>query len=112
MRSWGNTDSQSEKRHTGPGNQKHSTNSATGKPSYLPSKPTPPKPVEHNPSPDFKPSDTSELKAGQKVEHQKFGYGEVIKMEGASHNPIATIKFDMNGEKKIMLNYAKLRIID
>lgn len=112
MRSWGNTDSQTEKRQPGPGNQRQSSNSTPGKPSYLPSKPAPPKPVEHNPSADFKPSDTSELKAGQKVEHQKFGYGEVLKMEGATHNPIATIKFDINGEKKIMLNYAKLRIID
>jgi DNA helicase-2/ATP-dependent DNA helicase PcrA len=72
----------------------------------------PSKPVEHTPTADFKPSDTSELKAGQKVEHQKFGFGEVLKMEGAAHNPIATIKFDLNGEKKIMLNYAKLRILD
>ena len=32
-------------------------------------------------------------------------------MEGAAHNPIATVKFEHNGEKKIMLNYAKLRII-
>jgi DNA helicase-2/ATP-dependent DNA helicase PcrA len=112
MRGWGNADSQSEKRQTGPGNQRQSSNSTPSKPSYLPSKPAPSKPVEHKPSDDFKPSDTSELKAGQKVEHQKFGYGEVLRMEGASHNPIATIKFDINGEKKIMLNYAKLRIID
>jgi DNA helicase-2/ATP-dependent DNA helicase PcrA len=69
------------------------------------------KPVVHLPSPDFAPSDTSDLQAGQKVEHQKFGFGEVLKMEGAAHNPIATIKFDLNGEKKIMLNYAKLRIV-
>jgi DNA helicase-2/ATP-dependent DNA helicase PcrA len=33
-------------------------------------------------------------------------------MEGAAHNPVATIKFALNGEKKIMLNYAKLRIVD
>jgi len=32
-------------------------------------------------------------------------------MEGAAHNPVATVKFEKNGEKKIMLNYAKLRII-
>jgi DNA helicase-2/ATP-dependent DNA helicase PcrA len=32
-------------------------------------------------------------------------------MEGAAHNPIATIQFEQNGEKKIMLNYAKLRIV-
>jgi DNA helicase-2/ATP-dependent DNA helicase PcrA len=67
---------------------------------------------EHTPSPDFAPSDTSNLQTGQKVEHQKFGFGEVIKMEGAAHNPIATVKFEHNGEKKIMLNYAKLRILE
>jgi len=66
---------------------------------------------EHIPSPDFAPSDTSHLQEGQKVEHQKFGFGEVIKMEGAAHNPIATVKFEHNGEKKIMLNYAKLRVL-
>jgi DNA helicase-2/ATP-dependent DNA helicase PcrA len=67
--------------------------------------------VDHIPSKDFVASDTSNLQAGQKVEHMKFGFGEVIKMEGSAHNPIATVKFDLNGEKKIMLNYAKLRII-
>jgi DNA helicase-2/ATP-dependent DNA helicase PcrA len=67
---------------------------------------------EHIPSPDFVASDTSNLQPGQKVEHQKFGFGEVIKMEGAAHNPVATVKFELNGEKKIMLNYAKLRIIE
>jgi len=67
---------------------------------------------EHVPSADFVPSDTSNLQAGQKVEHQKFGFGEVLKMEGAAHNPIATVKFELNGEKKIMLNYAKLRIVE
>ncbi|MEO6490744.1 MAG: UvrD-helicase domain-containing protein [Ferruginibacter sp.] len=66
---------------------------------------------EHVPTDNFVASDTSQLQAGQKVEHQKFGFGEVVKMEGASHNPIATIHFEMNGEKKIMLNYAKLRIL-
>lgn len=67
---------------------------------------------EHIPSPDFVPSDTSNLQVGQRVEHQKFGFGEVTKMEGSAHNPVATVKFELNGEKKIMLNYAKLRIIE
>ena len=71
-----------------------------------------PQTKEHIPSADFVASDTSNLQAGQKVEHQKFGFGEVMKMEGAAHNPIATVQFDLNGEKKIMLNYAKLRIIE
>jgi len=81
-------------------------------PSYLPPKGVPAKVKEHVPSPDFAASDTSNLKEGQKIEHQKFGFGEVMKMEGAAHNPIATVKFEHNGEKKIMLNYAKLRIVE
>ncbi len=67
--------------------------------------------VEHTPSADFVASDTSELKAGQRVEHQKFGFGEVVKIEGSAQNPIALVKFELNGEKKIMLNYARLKII-
>ncbi|MEO7800648.1 MAG: UvrD-helicase domain-containing protein [Ginsengibacter sp.] len=67
---------------------------------------------EHTPTPGFTASNTSNLQEGQKVEHQKFGFGEVTKMEGAAHNPIATVKFEHNGEKKIMLNYAKLRIVN
>ena len=80
-----------------------------GKPSYA--VPVRPQLKEHVPSADFMASDTTKLEAGQKVEHQKFGYGEVVKLEGAAHNPIATINFENNGEKKIMLNYAKLRIV-
>jgi len=80
------------------------------KPSYA----TPARPTvkEHVPSTDFVASNTTDLTEGQKVEHMKFGFGVVAKMEGAAHNPIATINFELNGEKKIMLNYAKLRIMD
>jgi len=81
------------------------------KPSYLTSGPKQ-QTKEHIPSPDFKASDTRNLQVGQKVEHQKFGFGEVMKLEGATHNPIATVRFEHNGEKKIMLNYAKLRIVE
>ncbi len=80
-------------------------------PSYIAPKPTN-KTVEHTPSANFIASDTSKLQPGQKVEHQKFGFGQVMKMEGATHNPIATVIFNLNGEKKIMLNYAKLRIVE
>ena len=83
----------------------------TATPSYLAPKPVQ-KTIEHTPAADFVASDTSNLQAGQKVEHQKFGFGEVMKMEGAAHNPIATVNFELNGEKKIMLNYAKLRIVE
>jgi DNA helicase-2/ATP-dependent DNA helicase PcrA len=69
------------------------------------------KEVAHTPSENFVPSDISKLEVGMRVEHQKFGFGNVVKLEGSSHNPVATIKFDQNGEKKIMLNYAKLMIV-
>ena len=82
------------------------------KPAYLPVAPTTPKVVEHKPTSDFVPSDTSSLQTGQKVEHQKFGFGNVTAVEGSTHNPVATIQFELNGEKKIMLNYAKLRILE
>ena len=80
------------------------------KPSYL-APPTPPKVVPHIPSGNFEASDTSDLAVGQRVEHQKFGFGEVVQLEGSAHNPIATVRFELNGEKKIMLQYAKLRIV-
>lgn len=111
MKGWGSDGKQdnvreAEKRYGAAPEKKQTT------PSYLAPKGAPPKVVEHKPSEDFVASDTSNLQAGQKVEHQKFGFGEVMKMEGAAHNPIATVKFEHNGEKKIMLNYAKLRIVE
>jgi len=95
-------------RGMGPAPERKPENS---RPSYMPAAPKP-QAVNHIPSPDFAPSDTSGLQAGQKVEHQKFGFGEVVKVEGSAHNPVATVRFEHNGEKKIMLNYAKLRIVE
>lgn len=91
--------------------EKYGAPPAPTKPSYMPATPVAPKVIAHVPTADFTPSDTTGLQEGQKVEHQKFGFGEVLKMEGSAHNPIATVKFEHNGEKKIMLNYAKLRIV-
>lgn len=105
---WGKSSSaQAEKQYGPPPSRKKDT-----PPPYLGPKPVVQKVVEHKPSEDFVPTDTSNLQVGQRVEHQKFGFGEVVKMEGASHNPIATVKFEHNGEKKIMLNYAKLRVLE
>lgn len=100
-------DVQKAERKYGPPPSKSSENK---KPSYV--VPARPQTKEHTPSANFEASDTSNLQAGQKVEHQKFGYGVVSKMEGSAHNPIATVQFETNGEKKIMLNYAKLRIVE
>lgn len=67
--------------------------------------------ITHTPSANFAPCDITKLEEGMRVEHQKFGFGNVLKLEGSAHNPVATIKFDAAGEKKIMLNYAKLMIV-
>ena len=98
---------QTEKRYGTPPSKKENT-----KPSYISTVPVMQKIITHIPTENFEASDTSSLEAGQKVEHQKFGFGIVAKMEGSAHNPVATIDFENNGEKKIMLNYAKLRIVE
>ncbi len=69
-------------------------------------------PAEHKPSGNFVPSNPSELKAGVKVEHQKFGFGRITKMDmmGASHK--ATVDFETQGEKTLLLSFAKLRVVE
>lgn len=64
------------------------------------------------PSADFKPSDTSNLAAGNKVEHPKFGFGTVSKVETQAGQTKATIQFEGGvGEKTLLLSFAKLRIL-
>ncbi|AWW30068.1 ATP-dependent DNA helicase [Echinicola strongylocentroti] len=66
----------------------------------------------HTPSPDFKPSNTNNLTESMKVEHPKFGYGKVLKVEIEGLNKKATIGFDNFGEKTLLLSFAKLRIVE
>src|SRR5207249_1950580 len=66
----------------------------------------------HQPSPDFAADDFILIQTGMEVEHQRFGIGKVIHLEGNSRDKMATIFFQDNvGQKKIMLRYAKLRIV-
>jgi DNA helicase-2/ATP-dependent DNA helicase PcrA len=90
---------------------KLNTDSKPSKPSYMPVAPPSTLNKNHIPSENFTAADPSDLEAGMKIEHQKFGFGVIKEIEGSAHNPIALILFDKNGEKKIMLNYAKLSII-
>jgi len=66
----------------------------------------------HTPNPDFKPSNTNALQEGQLVEHPKFGFGKVQKIETEGLNKKASIQFEHFGEKTLLLSFAKLRIID
>ena len=60
--------------------------------------------------PNFVPSPISELKVGQRVEHNRFGGGLITEITGTFPDLKAKISFDEYGEKYIMLKYAKLRI--
>lgn len=84
------------------------------------SKPKPKKPVKttsllakaHKPTPGFAPSDTSNLQTGMEVEHERFGFGKVMQLEGPKNEQKATIFFKELGQKQLLLKFAKLRIID
>lgn len=67
--------------------------------------------AEHVPSADFQPSDISNLKAGDKVEHQKFGFGEVKRLDTLGASAKAIVHFESVGEKTLLLSFAKLRIL-
>ena len=60
---------------------------------------------------DFIPADASEIQLGQRVLHQKFGQGTVVKVEGVGPNKKASVDFDEGGNKMLMLKFAKLSIL-
>jgi DNA helicase-2/ATP-dependent DNA helicase PcrA len=66
----------------------------------------------HIPSPGFAPSDTSNLQVGMEVEHERFGFGKVISLEGNKPDVKATIFFKEIGQKQLLLKFAKLRILN
>ncbi|MFN8415831.1 MAG: 3'-5' exonuclease [Cytophagaceae bacterium] len=72
--------------------------------------PKTPAPGKYVPPADFKPSDTSSLSSGMKVEHPKFGYGKVKQVQQNGMDRKAVIEFDEVGEKTLILSFAKLRI--
>lgn len=68
-------------------------------------------PKAHTPSPGFAPSDTSDIQVGMEVEHERFGFGKVISLEGKKPDIKATIFFKDLGQKQLLLKFAKLRIL-
>jgi DNA helicase-2/ATP-dependent DNA helicase PcrA len=61
-------------------------------------------------NPDFIGDDTSNLQAGMKVAHQRFGNGTVLGIEGTGDNRKAQIDFGPQGKKMLVLKFAKLKI--
>ena len=56
-------------------------------------------------------SSSSSLREGCKIEHQRFGIGEVLKLEGSGENAKATVAFAHAGTKQLLLKFAKYTII-
>ena len=54
---------------------------------------------------------TLDLAEGAEVEHTRFGRGKVLKLEGVGQDKKAEIDFDEGGIKKLLLRFAKLKII-
>jgi len=71
----------------------------------------PPRPVRPTPSPGFAPSPVADLEVGQRVEHDRFGYGKILSLEGEGPNRKAVVDFDNSGQKTLLLKFAKLRIV-
>ena len=63
------------------------------------------------PDAEFEPTPVLQLKAGQRIEHNRFGFGKILEITGSATDLKAKIVFDDHGEKLLLLKYAKIRIV-
>ena len=57
------------------------------------------------------PSGGSKLREGMTIEHQRFGIGKVVKVEGTKKKKKATVSFQNVGTKQLLLKFAKYKVI-
>ena len=57
------------------------------------------------------PTGKTPLNEGDVIEHDRFGIGEVIKVEGTGENTKATVRFKQVGEKQLLLKFAKYKVV-
>lgn len=84
-------------------------------------KPVPPRnlkrivPVSQNPavsrSAESGKADTHGVEVGRLIEHERFGRGEVVRLEGSGDNCKATVRFENAGDKQLLLKFARFKII-
>ena len=60
---------------------------------------------------DFEPTPILQLKPGQRIEHNRFGFGKILEISGDVTDRKAKICFDDHGEKILILKYAKIRVV-
>jgi len=53
----------------------------------------------------------ADLHEGSTIEHQRFGVGEVVRIEGTGENTKATVQFRHAGTKQLLLKFAKFKIL-
>ena len=76
-----------------------------------PARPVPKTPsVARTASPDFKPDRPEDIRPGMKVEHNIFGFGTIVSIEGEGSSAKALFVTESGEEKKLLLKFAKLRI--
>ncbi|MFD0940865.1 ATP-dependent helicase [Pedobacter boryungensis] len=68
-------------------------------------------PKAHIPTPGFTPNAANEFQNGMDVEHEKFGFGKIVNLEGTLPDVKATVFFQGLGNKQLLLKFAKLRIV-
>ena len=61
---------------------------------------------------EFTPTPILQLRAGQRIEHNRFGFGKIMEISGNPADLKAKISFDDHGEKILILKYAKIRVVD
>ena len=54
----------------------------------------------------------TQLKVGERVEHNRFGAGTILTLSGTAPDMKAQIRFDEYGEKLLLLKYAKFTVVD
>ena len=64
-----------------------------------------------DPKPAFASSAAGSLSEGCRIEHQRFGIGTVLKIEGSGENTKATVEFQNAGTKQLLLKFAKFTIL-
>ena len=52
------------------------------------------------------------VQAGQVIEHERFGIGDVVKIEGTGENSKATVRFRNAGEKQLLLKFARFKVVE
>ena len=63
------------------------------------------------PDSEFEPTPILQLRAGQRIEHNRFGFGQIAEISGSAADMKAKISFDEHGEKILILKYAKIRVV-